>query len=102
MFLSLSKTVLELLTTAQSLTEKFGTCFQKRIVSYEPRVEGLVPVYFIRQKALKPRRELGFRMNCNFRFPYLAGLGNSPNSGFCEFPFDALSSAYTHAWSPGI
>lgn len=55
MFLSPSKTVLELLMVAWSLKEKFGTCFLKRIVSYELRVEGLVPVYFIHQKALKPQ-----------------------------------------------
>lgn len=40
-FNSLSKSVLELLRAAQSLKEKFGTCLQKRIVSYELRVEGL-------------------------------------------------------------
>lgn len=78
MFLSPSKTVLELLTTARSLTEKFGTCFQKRIVSSEPRVEGLVPVYFIHQKALKPRRELGFRMNCNFQLSLFGWLRKLP------------------------
>lgn len=90
MFLSPSKIVLELLMVAWSLKEKFGTCFQKMIVSYELRVEGLVPVYFIHQKALKSRRELGFRKNCNLQPSYLAGLGNSPKSGFCESSSKAL------------
>ena len=77
LFYSLSKTVLELLMAAQSLKEKFGTCLQKRIVGCELRVEGLASVYFIHQKALKPRRELGFRMNCNlqlFLFGWLRQL----------------------------
>lgn len=72
MFLSPSKTVLELLMVAWSLKEKFGTCFLKRIVSYELRVEGLVPVYFIHQKALKTRRELRLRTNCSLQ-PSLFG-----------------------------
>jgi len=77
LFYSLSKPVLELLMAAQGLEEKFGTCLQKRIVDYKLKVEGLVPVYFICQKALKPRRELGFRMNCNlqlFLFSWLRQL----------------------------
>lgn len=102
---SSSKTVLEVLMVAWSLKENIWHLPSKEdcelwAMSWEWR--GLFRCTLFTRMHLNPGESWDLGWTAVFSLPYLAGLGNSPNSGFGESPSEALNSTYTHARSTSI